>query len=153
MFGSSNKDTKKTETTSARSSTPSRGLNTVNEGTVMTGDLTAENDIRIDGSIKGNLDCKAKVIIGPKGSIDGEVICVNAMIEGHFNGKLTVKEMLSIKETAKVTGNVITRKVAMMAGCDFEGTVTTRGGKGNTNGQRPAGNKVAALKAKEGVKA
>ena len=154
MFGSSNKDTKKTDTSSAsRSGTPTRGLNTVNEGTSMTGDLQADNDIRIDGSINGNLICKAKVIIGPKGSIDGEVTCENAMIEGKFNGKLTVKDMLSIKETAKVTGDVITRKVAMMAGCDFEGTVTTKGGKDSSNNGKSQNGKVAAMKAREGAKA
>lgn len=152
MFGSSNKDAKNADANSAsKGGAPTRGLNTVNEGTSMTGDLTAESDIRIDGSINGNLNCKAKVIIGPKGSIDGEVICENAVIEGIFNGKLTVKDMLSIKETAKVTGNVITRKVAMMAGCDFEGTVTTKGEvDSRSSGQN---GKVEALKAKEGAKA
>lgn len=156
MFGSNNKDTKKTETsTPTKSGAPSRGLNTVNEGTTVTGDLKAESDIRVDGSILGNLDCAAKVIIGPKGFIDGEVTCESAVIEGGFNGKLVVKDMLSIKETAKVTGDVITRKVAMMAGCDFEGTVTTRSASSkssNGSSQPPSGNKVAQLKQKEGVK-
>jgi cytoskeletal protein CcmA (bactofilin family) len=152
MFGSSNKDTKKTETASAsRGGAPTHGLNTVNEGTSMIGDLKADNDIRVDGSISGNLICKAKVIIGPKGSIDGEVTCENAVIEGKFNGKLTVKEMLTIKETAKVTGDVITSKVAMLAGCDFEGTVTTQGGKSDNNNNGQNG-KIAAMKAKEGAK-
>lgn len=152
MFGSNNnKDTKKTESSTPNRTGSGRGLNTVNEGTTVVGDLQAESDIRVDGTIKGNLKCKAKVIIGPKGMIDGEVTCENAVIEGGFNGKLHVKDMLSIKETAKVSGDVITRKVAMMAGCDFEGNVTTRGGKmgASNNGQGGNGNRVAALKEKE----
>ncbi|MEL6142304.1 MAG: polymer-forming cytoskeletal protein [Bacteroidota bacterium] len=147
MFGSSNtnKTNKKPETSTPRTTNAAgRGLNTINEGTTVIGDLTAESDIRVDGTIKGNLDCKAKVIIGPKGMIDGEVSCENAVIEGTFNGKLEVKEMLSIKESAKVTGDIITRKVAMASGCDFEGNVTTRSPKkGGSLG------KIDALKSKE----
>lgn len=147
MFGSSNKDANKIDPSKDNKNTPpSRGLNTVNEGTTVTGDLKAESDIRVDGTIKGNLDCEAKVIIGPKGMIEGEVKCESAVIEGEFHGKLFVKDMLTVKETAKITGDVVTRKVAMMAGCDFEGTVTTRG-----TAPVKVNDKVAALKQKESV--
>lgn len=149
MFGSNNKDAKNTDSNKDNkgAAAPSRGLNTVNEGTTVTGDLKAENDIRVDGSIKGNLDCAAKVIIGPKGSIEGEVKCESAVIEGEFHGKLLVMDMLTVKETAKITGDVITKKVAMMAGCDFEGTVTTRA----TTPLKNQNDKVASLKEKERV--
>lgn len=155
MFGTNNKENKTNDAGSSRPS-GSHGLNSVNEGTTLVGDLKAESDIRVDGTIKGNLDCKAKVIIGPNGNIDGEVICENAVIEGGFNGKLVVKDMLQLKETAKVTGEVITRKIAMMAGCDFEGTVTTRStsATGRANGTPTlSGDRVAALKEKESAAA
>ncbi|PHI18328.1 hypothetical protein CEQ90_18640 [Lewinellaceae bacterium SD302] len=152
MFGSS-KDTKDTSPAKSNSGrtggTPSRGLNTVNEGTVMTGDLVADSDIRIDGTINGDLKCKAKVIIGPKGSIKGTVNCDSAVIEGKFDGRLEVRESLVIKETADIIGDVVTKNIAMSSGASFDGTLSTKTSKVNSNGS----DKVASLKQKERVKA
>lgn len=148
MFGS-NKDTKDNTTSSSSNrggAAPSRGLNTVNEGTTLTGDLEAQSDIRVDGTINGDLRCQAKVIIGPKGAIKGTVNCQNAVIEGKFDGTLTVRDSLSIKETATVVGDVNTKKISMSPGCNFDGTLSTKGGKA------PASNKVAEMKARENVK-
>ena len=151
MFGNSNgKDDKKTKTdtsSSSRSSSSSsgHGLNTITEGTKITGDLVANSDIRIDGQIKGNLNCTAKVIIGAKGNFDGDVHCANAVIEGKFTGKLYVTEMLQLKETSAVHGDLKTNRLAMAPGCDFSGTCETgyKGEKSNS------GNPLAARKEQE----
>lgn len=150
MFGSS-KDTKDNSSSSrstgnsSNSGAPSRGLNTVNEGTTVTGDLVADSDIRIDGTINGDLKCKAKVIIGPKGKINGTVSCDSAVIEGGFDGKLEVRESLVIKETANIVGEIITKNIAMSAGCAFDGTLSTKINKA----AQPNTDKVANLKQKE----
>lgn len=148
MFGS-NKDTKDNNNNSnssrSNSAAPSRGLNTVNEGTVLTGDLEAQSDIRIDGTINGDLKCQAKVIVGPKGTIKGTVSCENAVIEGKFDGTLSVRDSLSIKETATVVGDVTAKKISMNPGCNFEGTLSTKSSKGG-------GDKVSQMKARENAK-
>ena len=127
MFGS-----KKTETTAAATTTTittknpvmesTNALNSLVKGTVVDGMITSESDIRVDGVIKGTLTCKAKVIIGPSGLIDGEVRCQNAMIEGKFMGKLRVAELLSIKDTAEVVGDVATGKLLVQPGAIFNVT-------------------------------
>ena len=76
---------------------------TIVHGTIVEGAVKAENDIRVDGVIKGSLHCKAKVIVGTTGQIEGEIRCVNAVIEGSFDGTLTVAESLNVRETAKIT--------------------------------------------------
>ena len=122
MFGSK----KSTEESSSNSklALPSgdNALNSLVRGTVVEGSVVAENDIRVDGVIKGTLTCKAKVIIGPSGLIDGEVKCQNAMIEGKFYGKLRVIELLSVKETAEVVGDVTTGKLMVASGAIFNVT-------------------------------
>lgn len=115
----------------------------------MTGDLVADSDIRIDGTINGDLQCKAKVIIGPKGSIKGTVNCDSAVIEGKFDGRLEVRESLVIKETADVIGDVVTKNIAMSSGASFDGTLSTKTTKASSNGS----DKVANLKQKERAKA
>jgi cytoskeletal protein CcmA (bactofilin family) len=120
MFGNNN--AKDNAPKSKSSSAPSGGghsLNTISQGTVVEGTLKAKNDIRIDGTIKGNLQCEAKVIIGPTGFIEGEVSCDNAVVEGKFSGTLRVREMLNLRETAEVDGDVATGKLTVQPGCIF----------------------------------
>jgi cytoskeletal protein CcmA (bactofilin family) len=104
-------------------------LNSLVRGTVVEGTVVSENDIRIDGTIKGVLVCKAKVIIGPSGFIDGEIRCANAVIEGKFTGKLKVDELLSIKENAEVVGDVVTGKLLIQPGAIFNVTCNTKENK------------------------
>jgi cytoskeletal protein CcmA (bactofilin family) len=139
MFGRKNNE----PTTTNAISTPalktpviesSNALNSLVKGTVVEGTITSENDIRVDGVIKGTLTCKAKVIIGPSGLIDGEVRCQNAIIEGKFIGKLRVAEQLSIKETAEVIGDVTTAKLLVNPGAIFNVTCNMKDSS-TSNGQ------------------
>ncbi len=97
-------------------SNKSLSLNTLVKGTAIEGIIRADSDIRVDGSIKGTLECGAKVIIGPTGYVDGEVKCVNAVIEGKFDGNLSVAETLSLKESAVINGDASYDKLIVQQG-------------------------------------
>lgn len=123
MF-SNNKDKKKDSSkpkasSNSASSAGSNGLNSLVAGTTLEGTLNADSDIRIDGTLKGNLNCKAKLIIGPSGRVEGQVRCQNAVIEGEMEGTLEVSELLNIRETAKVNGDVSTSKLIVQSGAVF----------------------------------
>ncbi len=107
------------------------GLNSISQGTTVEGSIKASSDIRVDGTIKGKLFCDAKVIIGPTGYIDGEVRCENAVVEGKFEGQLHVKEMLNVRETANITGEVTTGKLIVQTGGVFN-VSCAMGKDGNT---------------------
>jgi cytoskeletal protein CcmA (bactofilin family) len=80
--------------------------NTVAYGTVIKGDITAEADLRIDGIITGNISCTGKIVIGPKASVTGDITADSAEIMGIIDGNVQVKDMLTIKATAQIHGNV-----------------------------------------------
>lgn len=138
MFGSEKKDKAMSKTSSQAAA--GHSLNTFATGTEMEGKLKTTSDIRIDGNLKGELRCEAKVIIGPKGSIDGTVFCQNAVIEGKFNGTLEVKELLQIKESANVTGDVLYGKLVVQAGAVISGTYNLHGS--GSNGQPTSSNQA-----------
>lgn len=101
-------------------STPSTSSsNSLVLGTNIEGSVQADKDIRIDGSLKGNLNCKGKVIIGPTGFVSGDVQCENAVIEGRFEGMIIVGDVLHVKETARVEGDVTTQKLVVQPGSIF----------------------------------
>ena len=116
MFGNSKNTEEPKKTTPT---TPSGTLNVLVKGTVLEGALRCESDLRVDGTIKGKLNCQAKVIIGPTGSVDGEIHCQNAVIEGSFKGILTVTELLNVRETAEVDGEINTNKLIVQSGAKF----------------------------------
>ncbi|MCF8297605.1 MAG: polymer-forming cytoskeletal protein [Saprospiraceae bacterium] len=100
---------------------PTLEFNKIVSGTVIKGDIKSNGDIRIDGSLIGTLHSKAKVVLGPTGSIDGEITCKNADIQGTVKAQITVAELLTLKATAKVTGDIITNKIAIEPGAKFSG--------------------------------
>lgn len=128
MFGGSNKK----ETSKAGSASGSLGtvnsFNTLVTGTVVEGTVKSEKDIRIEGTVKGKLHCDAKLVIGPTGRIEGEVRCANAVIEGHFEGTIFVAELLNIRESASVSGEVTTSRLVVQSGATFNVTCTMAGG-------------------------
>lgn len=127
MFGSTkNSEEIKTPTTAGGA------LNALVKGTVVEGTIRCDSDLRVDGTIKGKLTCKSKVIIGPTGVVDGEIECQNAVIEGRFKGKLTVNELLNVRETAEVEGEISTNKLLVQSGARFN--VNCKMEVGRTNG-------------------
>ena len=93
--------------------------NRIVEGTIIKGDIISQADFRLDGQLIGNFQSKGKIVIGPAGSVTGDIICVNADIEGKFIGKIQVEEILNVKEKAIIQGEVITGKLSVEPGADF----------------------------------
>lgn len=93
--------------------------NMITHGTVFEGDLKSEGDFRIEGTIKGTLITKGKVVIGNTGLLDGSLNCNNADVEGQIKGKLVVSETLSLRASAHVDGDVQTGKLAVEPGATF----------------------------------
>jgi len=107
-------------------------LNALVKGTLVEGTVRCDSDLRVDGTIKGKLTCKSKVIIGPTGVVEGEIECQNAVIEGRFKGVLTVRELLNVRETAEMDGEIVTNKLLVQSGARFN--VSCKMEVGKTNG-------------------
>jgi cytoskeletal protein CcmA (bactofilin family) len=96
-------------------------INLISNGTDITGDIKSNGDIRIDGSLKGNLNTKGKVVIGPTGRINGEIICKNSEVSGIIEGKISVSQLLNLKASSKIIGDIVTSKLAIEPGARFSG--------------------------------
>ncbi len=118
-------------------------VNLIGAGTIIVGDVTTNGDIRIDGSLKGSITVKGKLVIGASGSIDGEAICQNADVSGTVKGKISVSELLSLKASAKLTGDIITNKIAIEPGAVFSGSCSMGGVIKDIKGERTDKQKLA----------
>jgi cytoskeletal protein CcmA (bactofilin family) len=96
-------------------------INLISNGTEITGDIKSSGDIRIDGSLNGNLNTKGKVVIGTTGKVKGEVICKNSEVSGILEGKITVGQLLNLKASSKINGEIVTNKLSIEPGAVFSG--------------------------------
>ncbi len=110
--------------------------NKISTGTSITGDIDSSGDIRLDGTLNGNLKTKGKVVIGESGKVSGEITCKNADIEGKIEGKINVAELLSLKATSRINGDIIASKLAIEPGAKFSGNCNMSGESVMTNVER-----------------
>jgi cytoskeletal protein CcmA (bactofilin family) len=120
-------------------------INIIGIGTDIKGDINSNGDIRIDGSLTGNLFTRGKVVIGETGKICGEIKCKNSDIAGELEGKIFVAELLSLKATARVLGDIQASRLSIEPGCRFtgfcnmNGNIGSDGEKGQTGGGEESG--------------
>jgi cytoskeletal protein CcmA (bactofilin family) len=109
----------KSETTESVVTTGSASL--IGSGTSLKGDITSSGDLRIDGTLVGNIICSAKVIIGANGVVEGDVAGVTADIMGKVSGTIKVKELLQLKSNCQVNGNIHSAKLQIEPAANFNG--------------------------------
>lgn len=121
MFGNKNVSESPSQYTNGKGMIIS---NRINQGTTLTGELESDGDVRVEGVIEGTVRTAAKVAIGATGLVNGDIICRNADIEGKVNGDLEVSELLTLKSTCIVEGNIYTAKIVIENGARFNGICT-----------------------------
>ena len=97
-------------------------INMVGNGTVINGDIQSKSDIRIDGTLKGSVKTEGKLVVGSSGVVEGDVICSNADISGEIKAKITVSQLLALKSTSKLNGDIVTNKLSIEPGATFSGS-------------------------------
>ena len=113
--------------------------NRIVEGTTIKGNIISQADFRLDGNLIGNFQSGGKIVIGPAGSVVGDIVCKNADIEGKFEGKIEVTELLTIKSKASIKGSVSVGKISVEPGADFSASCTMNNTKNSipNDGQQP----------------
>ena len=96
--------------------------NRIGPETTIKGEIISDGNFRIDGTLEGSIKTKGKVVVGEKGLIQGEVLCQNADVEGTIKGKLQVTQLLALKATAKIHGDILVDKLSIEPGANFTGS-------------------------------
>lgn len=102
--------------------TPSGIHNVLSSGTVLTGNLVTQDDIRIDGIIEGNIVSQGKIIIGVNGHVSGDVECVNLELLGKITGNISCQDTIILRSTANLCGDMATQILEIEPGARFTGS-------------------------------
>lgn len=91
-------------------------------GTEFVGEIKSNGSVRIAGKLKGNISLTERLVIDKSGVVEGEISCKVANISGKVDGKLSCAELLELKDTASVHGDIDTTKIIIEEGAIFTGT-------------------------------
>ncbi|MCC7030836.1 MAG: polymer-forming cytoskeletal protein [Chitinophagaceae bacterium] len=114
----------------------SSNMTNIANGTIVDGQIKIEGDIKIEGIVKGTITSKGKVQITTSGKVEGDIICQNADISGHVTGKLKIADILMLKGSAIIDGDINTGKIVIESGVKFNGNCTM--GAAANAAQQPA---------------
>ncbi len=98
--------------------------NIIGEGSVLKGNLSSSGNVRLEGKVIGDLSSSSKVACGETSVVDGNVVAENAEIAGKVTGKVTVDELLILKSTASIHGDISTSNLIIESGANFNGACT-----------------------------
>jgi cytoskeletal protein CcmA (bactofilin family) len=116
------KDEKPVMKTPAPSNGNQSAINIIGAGTVIEGEIKTDSDIRIDGKVKGTITSKAKIVVGNTGIVDGDLNGDTADVSGKVFGKVEVTDLLFLKSSGYLEGDIITGKLVVEAGARFTGS-------------------------------
>lgn len=127
----------------------SNSSNVIGKGTVLEGNIETFGNIRIEGRVNGNIKSKSKIALGNGSRVEGNITAQNADIEGEVKGRVDIAEMLVLKSTAVVNGDIATGKLVVEPGAVFNGSCKMGGAvkdlKWNSDGSVHAPQETASL--------
>ncbi|HQV61692.1 MAG TPA: polymer-forming cytoskeletal protein [Chitinophagaceae bacterium] len=97
------------------------GATLISSGTILKGDISSNNDLRIDGTVIGNVNSSAKIIVGTSGVVEGDIAGNQADITGKVSGNIRAKELLQLRGECLVTGNLYAGKLQVEPSATFNG--------------------------------
>lgn len=95
--------------------------NTIGKGTTVNGNIETYGNIRVDGKVIGNIITKSKLVLGQTSHVDGNILAQNAEVLGEVKGKIEVSELLTLKPSSVIHGDIITSKLIVETGAKFNG--------------------------------
>jgi cytoskeletal protein CcmA (bactofilin family) len=117
MFNTKNK------TDMQQPSTNGTGATLISAGTTLKGDISCNSDLRIDGTVIGNIKSSSKIIIGSTGVVEGDISVNQADIAGTVTGSIRSKELLQLRGQCVVKGNLYAGKLQVEPSATFNGQV------------------------------
>jgi cytoskeletal protein CcmA (bactofilin family) len=101
-----------------------KAMNQLGQGTIINGEINSDADIRIDGTVHGNVISKGKIVLGATGVIEGDIRSENAYVEGRVSGNVTVSDLLILSKTSFINGDIMIKKLVVEEGAKFNGKCT-----------------------------
>ena len=109
----------------AGSSKHASSLSILSPGARLVGDVRAEGTVRIEGEIEGSLQVHGQVLVAPGGVAAGDIVATHVIVGGEVRGEIHADEMTELHAGGTVVGNIVTPRITVQDGAQFNGRLRT----------------------------
>ena len=116
------------KTDKSATSTPQAGISEgggatciIAKGTVIQGKITTSENMRIDGTVKGDVFCDKRLVMDVGGLIEGNLHAGESTIKGRVVGTVTVANTLHLLESSFIKGDIKAKKLHVEEGAKYDG--------------------------------
>jgi cytoskeletal protein CcmA (bactofilin family) len=103
---------------------PRRGSNTViGANLTIRGDITADENITIEGTVEGTIESSNDVIVAPDGKVRADIRANTITISGRVKGNIFATHKVDLTSTAQLEGNIQAPKLAIAESAMFKGSI------------------------------
>ena len=99
----------------------------IGQKTILHGDVLFSGGLHVEGAVKGNViaddDPEAVLILGERGSIEGEVKAPHVLLNGSVTGDVHATVSAELSPRARVTGSVYYKMIEMAMGAEVNGNL------------------------------
>ena len=99
----------------------STSTNNIGKGTIVEGTIETFGNIRIEGKVIGDIKTKSKVVLGHSAYVEGNILAQNADVEGELKGNIEISDILTLKASSVINGDIKTNKLIVESGAAFNG--------------------------------
>jgi cytoskeletal protein CcmA (bactofilin family) len=94
----------------------------ISTGVKIEGTMTSSGNVRVDGTIEGDVNARGNITIGEHGQIKGQVEADNVLVGGKILGTINAKEKLVLEANSVLEGDIVTKILVIAPGAKFEGS-------------------------------
>ena len=95
--------------------------NIIGRESTLDGSIASAGNIRVEGKGLGNVKAKAKFVLGDDGEVEGDVVARTAEVAGRIDGNIEISEVLVLKPSASIKGDILTNQLVIEPGATFNG--------------------------------
>jgi len=97
-------------------------MNTIiGRDTCITGTLDVKGALRVDGEVKGKINCSGCVTVGTTGHVEAEIEAESAIVAGKMHGNVTTTEKIELQANCEMNGDLRTKSLVIEEGATFCG--------------------------------
>ena len=121
MFGNNNNNNKDMAKDNKPAESNNNSETRIGKGATLYGDIETAGNIRLDGKVVGNIRSKSRVVLGESAQLKGNLVAQNAEVFGEIDGRVEIVDILTLKTSSNVKGDVVCNKFVTESGANFNG--------------------------------
>ena len=113
----------------ADNTSASEQRSSVTKATSITGEISGQGDLHLEGRIDGDIKLRGLLFIGGECSFQGQAEAENIIIEGRGEGRIEASDKIEIRAGGQVLGKIVCQQIAIAEGAFLDGEVQSQKGQ------------------------